>query len=81
MMVMQFKVGQLVRAHHGMIDPASEAVVQRGDLGLVAETLHKTTVHGSFQTYRINWLPKAAIGVWWHRDEALLPFDGTDNAV
>ena len=73
---MQFKVGQLVRARHRTVKGGNEAHVDAGDLGLVAETLHKTTVHGSFQTYRVKWLPKAAIGEWWHRDEALLPFDG-----
>ena len=74
---MQFEKGQLVKARHSLGRPEHPAGrINPGDLGLVAETLHKTTVHGSFQTYRGKWLPKAAIGEWWHRDEALLPFDG-----
>ena len=73
---MQFKIGQLVRACNGMVKGGNEGHVDAGDLGLVAEVFDKTTVHGSFQTYRVKWLPKAAIGEWWHRDEALLPFDG-----
>ena len=73
---MQFKVGQLVRARHRTVKGGNEAHVDAGDLGLVAETLHKTTVHNSFQTYRVKWLSKAAIGEWWHRADHLLPIDG-----
>ena len=78
MTVMQFKAGDLVRARHGMGRGVRnrDGWVDKGDLGLVAEVFDKTTVHGSFQTYRVKWLPKLAIGEWWHRDEALLPFDG-----
>ena len=78
---MQFKVGQLVRARHRTVKGGNEAHVDAGDLGLVAETLHKTTVHNSFQTYRVNWLPKSVTGDWWMRGAHLRPLDGMDNAV
>jgi hypothetical protein len=82
MMVMQFKVGDLVRAQLAM-GKGVDGRVEPGDLGLVEELYHKGTLPDSdpFQLYRINWLPKAATGVWWMRGAHLSPLDGMDNAV
>ena len=81
-MVMQFKVGQLVRAHHRM-GKGVYGQVSPGDVGLVEELYHKGTLPDldPFQLYRVNWLPKEVTGVWWMKGAHLLPLDGTDNAV
>ncbi len=81
-MIMQFKVGQLVRARHGM-GKGVDGQVSPGDIGLVEELYHKGTVPDSdpFQLYRVNWLPKSVNGDLWMRGAHLRPLDGMDNAV
>ena len=79
---MEFKAGDLVRARHRM-GKGVEGHLAPGDIGLVEEIFYKPPhpIPLSGQLYRISWLPTTASGVWWMRDENILPLDGMDNAV
>ena len=79
---MQFKAGDLVRAHRRM-GKGTDGYVSPGDIGLVEELYHKGTLDDEdpWQLYRIKWLPTTASGIWWMRSGDILPLGGTDNAV
>ena len=79
---MQFKVGDLVRAHRAM-GKGVDGTLAPGDLGLVEELYHKGTREESdpWQLYRIKWLPTTASGIWWMRSGDILPLGDADNAV
>ena len=79
---MEFKAGDLVRAHHRM-GKGVDGYVSPGDIGLVEELYHKGTREESdpWQLYRIKWLPTTASGIWWMRSGDILSLDEADYTV
>jgi|TARA_R110000850_G_scaffold178818_1_gene304671 hypothetical protein len=78
----QFETGQLVRAEV-TLHKGTDGTVKQGDIGLIAELMHKDPRHpdhsGPWQSYRVKWLTKAAFGVWWVMPEHLVPANWSER--